>query len=1016
MPHIVETTDAAASTSTAYQLQIGQIAQGTLGASGDHDWYRVDLVAGQTYTFAMVGTGANGVADAFLRLYAPGGSIVVASNDDGLPNQNSIITFTATTTGTYYIDAGAYNDVGTGQYGVSVALGTRATTDVQMGAGIIDVCINGLEYAWNATPGTGATVTVGFRLTDDGAEPNFSQFTASQRAATQTILQYYSDVCGINFNIVNPTGFTDNATILLSNYNNSDGSGGYAYYPGSTASSSVAGDIHINIAGGNSTSSLPFGSYSFSTLLHELGHALGLSHPGLYNAGPGQSITYGTHAQFIQDTHQYTVMSYFDESNTTGSWGSYAETLMMYDIYALQQIYGVNTSTRSSNSVYGFNSNVGGVYDFSVNSNPALCIWDGGGIDTLDCSGFSNTQLINLNDGTFSNVGGLTSNVSIALNAIIENAIGGSGNDTITGNSANNTLSGGGGNDTLNGGAGADVLQGGLGNDTMSGGAGDDTFLVEANLDQVIESSNEGTDTVNASISYFLTSNVENLNLLEGAGSISGYGNELNNVINGNSADNILDGFGGANILSGGAGNDTYVPRSANDVIIEQQNEGIDTAIPLYSGYLAPTNIERIFAGLTTGQIITGNELDNTITGNSGGDSLNGGIGNDKIFAAGGHDTLNGGAGNDLLDGGVGNDTMTGGIGDDLYVIDSTADVIVESQNEGIDSIVVFLANYLVPTNFENAFGALAGGHIITGNSANNTLAGNSGNDTLNGGAGNDILDGYTGTDTMTGGTGDDIYVLDSLSDIIAENANEGVDSVVTLVSDYNLANNLDNAYVGTSSGQTVTGNMLDNILAGGSGNDVLAGGAGNDTLVTHGGADILTGGAGNDTYVIDAGTATINEGVGGGTDTVITYQANYVLQDNIENGFAGLSTGQTIIGNALANTLAGSIGNDTLNGADGNDMLDPGAGVDQLTGGAGDDVFVFKLGQSNGDIVTDFEGNGPASGDQLIFIGYGTTGATFTQIGATNQWSINSADGLIHDIITLANGASIQQSDFLFL
>lgn len=456
MPNIFETTDAAAGTSTAYQLQIGQVAQGRISANGDHDWYRVDLVAGQTYTFALVGTGSSGVRDSFLQLYGPGGGLIT-SNDDGLPNNNSIITFTATTTGAHYIDAGAFNNAGTGQYGISVALGTRATTDVQMGAGIIDVynANTNFEYAWNATPGTPATVSVGFRVTNDGAEPNFSQFTAQQVAAVQTILQYYSDVCGISFTLA---GYTDSATILLSNYNNSDGSGGYAYYPGSTAFGAVEGDIHINIAGGNSTSSLPWGSYSFSTLLHEMGHALGLSHPGLYNAGPGQTITYNTHAQFTQDTHQYTVMSYFDESNTTGGWGSYAETLMMYDIYALQQIYGVNTSTRSSNSVYGFNSNVGGVYDFSVNGTPALCIWDGGGTDTLDCSGFGGTQLINLNDGAFSNVGGLTANVSIALNAVIENAYGGTGNDTIIGNENNNVFRGGGGTDTMNGGAGRDSV------------------------------------------------------------------------------------------------------------------------------------------------------------------------------------------------------------------------------------------------------------------------------------------------------------------------------------------------------------------------------------------------------------------------------------------------------------------------------------------------------------------------------------------------------------------------------
>ena len=141
----------------------------------------------------------------------------------------------------------------------------------------------------------------------------------------------------------------------------------------------MAGDIHINIAGGNSTTSLPNGSYSFSTLMHELGHAVGLSHPGLYNAGNGAPPT--RRCAFVQDTHQYTVMSYWDELNTTGSYGSYADGLMIYDIYALQQIYGVNMSTRAGNTVYGFNSNAGGIYNFASNTNPALCIWDGGGTE-----------------------------------------------------------------------------------------------------------------------------------------------------------------------------------------------------------------------------------------------------------------------------------------------------------------------------------------------------------------------------------------------------------------------------------------------------------------------------------------------------------------------------------------------------------------------------------------------------------------------------------------------------------
>src|SRR6185503_11104660 len=114
------------------------------------------------------------------------------------------------------------------------------------------------------------------------------------------------------------------------------------------------------------------------------------------------------------------VMGYFDESNTTTSFGSYPDTLMLYDIYALQQIYGANLATRSGNTVYGFNSTAGGVYDFTINTDPALCIWDGGGIDTLDCSGYSNSQIISLVAGTFSNIGGFSGNVSIAIGAVIE--------------------------------------------------------------------------------------------------------------------------------------------------------------------------------------------------------------------------------------------------------------------------------------------------------------------------------------------------------------------------------------------------------------------------------------------------------------------------------------------------------------------------------------------------------------------------------------------------------------------
>jgi len=108
-------------------------------------------------------------------------------------------------------------------------------------------------------------------------------------------------------------------------------------------------------------------------------------------------------------------MSYFGATSTgavipTNDVG----TPLMFDILALQNIYGANMTTRMGDTVYGFGSNAGSPYDFASNSAPQFCIWDAGGSDTLNCSGFSQSQAINLSAGAFSDVGGYKANVSIA--------------------------------------------------------------------------------------------------------------------------------------------------------------------------------------------------------------------------------------------------------------------------------------------------------------------------------------------------------------------------------------------------------------------------------------------------------------------------------------------------------------------------------------------------------------------------------------------------------------------------
>jgi Ca2+-binding RTX toxin-like protein len=246
--------------------------------------------------------------------------------------------------------------------------------------------------------------------------------------------------------------------------------------------------------------------------------------------------------------------------------------------------------------------------------------------------------------------------------------------DTLNGGSGNDTLNGQGGNDTLNGLAGNDTLNGGAGNDTMTGGTGNDTYVVGSTGDVVTENADEGTDTVQSSITYTLGTNVENLTLT-GSSAINGTGNTLDNILTGNSAANTLTGGAGNDTLNGGAGNDTmrggtgndtYVVGSTGDVVTENASEGIDTVQSSIT-YTLGSNVENVTLTGSSAINGTGNTLDNILTGNSAANTLTGGAGND---------TLIGGAGNDTLNGGAGNDTYVFGLGDGTDTItdnDSTA-------------------------------------------------------------------------------------------------------------------------------------------------------------------------------------------------------------------------------------------------------------------------------------------------------------------------------------------------------
>ncbi|MFO1327909.1 MAG: M10 family metallopeptidase C-terminal domain-containing protein [Rubrivivax sp.] len=874
------------------------------------------------------------------------------------------------------------------------------------------------NVSWNLDFDQGAAVSYAFRssagstpdIPDHNEQISFTRFSAAQIAAARQILQLWADVCGIRFDErTGPSNYSNEASILLANYRDlPDQEAGFTMLPRTGAidggHDSVQGDVWINLKYYD-PQVIARGDGHYLTLMHELGHAIGLAHPGDYNASDKKAPTYTTSAVYREDSRQYTLMSYFSETETGADYrGITPQTPLLHDIAAAQRLYGSNDGTRTGNTVYGSGATADReVFNFDINRAPVLTIWDSGGYDTLSIANHvwpsgaaPDAQVLDLRQGAFSSTFGfvgdkgamLVNNVSIAFGTVIEAAIGGPGADHLIGNEVANELEGGGGDDLLFGREGDDRLDGGAGSDLLSGAAGNDWLQGGDGPDEL-----DGGDDDD-----LLDGGGDDDSLDGGAGrDVLDGGSWGDDRLRGGAGDDVLSGRAGADTLYGGSGRDRLDGGSSDDWLWGDDGDAstAGSADTLEGG----NGADHLF-GQAGADELSGDGDDDELDGGAGADRLDGGSGNDTLRGAAGADTLAGGDGADVLDGGPGADLMRGGFGDDVYVVDSADDRLSETVVSGgplvdafdagsIDEVRTTLSGYTLP---DTAFSVLenlrfigsSGSFFGTGNSTGNritggsgvdilrgeggddVLVGNAGGDLLRGGAGSDTLYGGAGVDRFEGGPGDDLFWDVEAQDRPLEAPGEGIDTLRTPARSYTLPPEIENLVMAGESGTVRgTGNASDNVITGLGGPLAtsaryrLAGLDGNDHLV--GGSalagDQLDGGRGDDTLEGGLGADVLDGGPGAdvlvGGDAPGRDRADYgsapagVGLDLAVGGSAGDAAGDRFIGiedvggSNHADALRGDALGNRLRGQGGGDTLDGAGGIDTLDGGGGDDTLV---------------------------------------------------------------------------
>ena len=619
-----------------------------------------------------------------------------------------------------------------GVFGTTAIGNSNVTFDLSSISASTSSPLRSIEWG---TPFPGSTVDVFFGNSGYSLEGYRSEgFNAYEIGQFQAAFDLISSVSGLSFNIVNSASAADFKLVLDTNEFNDDGLLGFFSPPGYSNSGNGVfnGSAWDRSAGGD----LEVGGYGFTTITHEILHGLGFAHPhdsaGSSTTMSGVGSAFGDAGNYDLNQGLYTSMTYntgylTGDVGTSGGWGSwgYDAGPMALDIALLQEMYGANNTTASGDTVYTLpDGNATGTY--------WTAIWDTGGTDTIEYTGATDTTIdlraatlqyeyggggwVSAADGT---AGGFT----IANGVVIENAAGGSGDDTITGNGAANALNGGDGNDEIAGGAGADILYGDAGNDNLYGNTGNDTI-----------SGGDGGDLMNGGIG--------NDTLNGDAGSDTLNGNDGVDTLNGGTGVDTLNGGTGNDTLNGGDGNDTLNGDTGDDRLFGDAGDddinGGDGRDSIKGG-----DGDDTIHGGNDSDYIRGQNGDDIIHGEDGNDYLVGHAGYDTIYGDDGRDTIKGHANDDLLFGGAGNDTIRGNANNDgLY------------GGSGDDRLI-----------------GHGGNDYLAGDAGNDELKAGSGDDTLLGGDGDDRLIGMKGADQIAGGAGADtfVFIAAAATDVVAD-------------------------------------------------------------------------------------------------------------------------------------------------------------------------------------------------------------------------------------------------------